>query len=117
MRISTRPSRCPEELKNYFDYEAYGRDVRLNENGCFVEGGYLTRNSSGFVPQYAGPEEIPPEHRVFAYPKLNIRERLAACKEVADRRSAMRRRSRQKTGTRDSAASGHFVPRRLFYGR
>ena len=75
----------PEELKKYFDYEAYGRDVRLNENGCFVEGGYLTRNSSGFVPQYAGPEEIPPEHRVFAYPKLNIRERLAACKEVADR--------------------------------
>lgn len=75
----------PEELRNYFDFEAYGRDVRLNEGGCFVGGGYLTRNPSSFVERYAGPEDIPPEHRVFAYPKLNIRERLAACKEVSDR--------------------------------
>lgn len=75
----------PEDIRNYFDYEAYGRDVRLNENGCFVEGGYLTRNSGGFVPQYTGPEDIPPEHRVFAYPKLNIREKLAAYKEVTER--------------------------------
>lgn len=75
----------PENIRNYFDYEAYGRDMRLNENGCFVEGGYLTRDPSGFVPQYAGPEDIPPEHRVFAYPKLTIREKLAAYKEVTER--------------------------------
>lgn len=74
----------PENIRNYFDYEAYGRDMRLNEGGCFVNNGYLTRNPGGFVPQYAGPEDIPPEHRVFAYPKLTIREKLAAYKEVTE---------------------------------
>lgn len=75
----------PEEIRNYFDYEAYGRDVRLNEGGCFVEGGYLTRNPSGFVERYGGPEDIPPEDRVFAYPKLTIREKLATYKDVNGR--------------------------------
>lgn len=28
---------------------------------------------------------IPPEHRIFAYPKLNIREQMAAYQEVIDR--------------------------------
>jgi hypothetical protein len=74
----------PEALKNYFDYEAYGRDNRLNEGGCFVDGSYLTRDPGGFVEQYAGPEDIPPKYRAFAYPKLNIKERLAACKEVTE---------------------------------
>ena len=75
----------PEALKNYFDYEAYGRDKRLNEGGCFVDGGYMTRYPSNFLEQYAGQEDLPPAYRVFAYPELNIRERLAACKEVTDR--------------------------------
>ena len=74
----------PEALKNYFDYEAYGWDKRLNEGGCFVDGSYLTRDPDGFVEQYAGPEDIPPKYRAFAYPKLNIKERLAACKEVTE---------------------------------
>ena len=75
----------PENILPYFDYEAYGRDVRLNENGCFVKGGYLTRNPSSFVERCGGPEDIPPEHRVFSYPKLTIREKLAAYKEVTGR--------------------------------
>ena len=47
----------PEHLLNYFDYEAYGR------------------------------EDIPDEHKVFSMPKLNIREQMAAYKEVIDRSS------------------------------
>ena len=74
----------PEALKNYFDYEAYGRDMRLNEGGCFVDGGYLTK-SGQYQEKYHGPEDIPPEHRVFSYPKLTIREKLAAYKEVTGR--------------------------------
>ncbi len=31
----------PEPLANYFDYEAYGRDVRLESPGGFTAGGYL----------------------------------------------------------------------------
>ena len=29
----------PEHIQNYFDYEAYGRDVRINEGGVFAPGG------------------------------------------------------------------------------
>lgn len=31
----------PEHLVNYFDFEAYGRDVRLEGSGNFVAGGFL----------------------------------------------------------------------------
>lgn len=37
-----------EELKNigtladYIDYEAYGRDIRLKDNGIYTEGGYIS---------------------------------------------------------------------------
>lgn len=72
----------PENVLPYFDYEAYGRDIRLNEGGCFVNGGYLTRTSAKFLEQYHGPSDIPPEYRVFSYPKLTIREKLAAYKEA-----------------------------------
>ena len=29
----------PEHLKNYIDYEAYGRDVAIDENGSFTDQG------------------------------------------------------------------------------
>ena len=48
--------------------------------------GYLTR-SGNFKEVYHGIEDIPAEHRIFAYPKLNIREQMAAYKEVIDRSS------------------------------
>ena len=76
----------PENLRNYFDYEAYGRDMRINEGGHFAPTGYLTR-SGDFKEVYHGIEDIPAEHRIFAYPKLNIREQMAAYKEVTDRSS------------------------------
>ena len=34
----------PEHIQNYFDYEAYGRDVRINEGGVFAPGGYIQDN-------------------------------------------------------------------------
>ena len=34
----------PEYIQNYFDYEAYGRDVRINEGGVFAPGGYIKSN-------------------------------------------------------------------------
>ena len=77
----------PEHLLNYFDYEAYGRDVRINEDGHFAPGGYVLNNGSQFIEYYHGREDIPDEHRVFPMPKLNIREQMAAYKEVIDRSS------------------------------
>ena len=73
----------PEHLIDYIDYEAYGRDMRINEGGHFAPTGYLTR-SGDFKEVYHGIEDIPAEHRIFAYPKLNIREQMAAYKEVID---------------------------------
>lgn len=67
----------PEKLLPYFDYEAYGRDVRLNEGGSFVNGGYMTKSPTPFEERYHGPEDIPSECRVFTYPTLTIREKLA----------------------------------------
>ena len=75
----------PEHLLNYFDYEAYGRDIRLNEDGHYAPGGYVLNNGGSFIEHYHGREDIPDEHRVFSMPKLNIREQMAAYKEVADR--------------------------------
>lgn len=74
----------PEDIINYFDFEAYGRDMRLNEGGHFAPGGYLTRVSNNFVELYHRIEDITAEHRVFAYPQLSIREQMAAYKEIID---------------------------------
>ena len=75
----------PDNLRAFFDFEAYGRDVRINEGGHFAPGGYVFNNGGSFVERYHGMENIPPEHRIFAYPKLNIREQMAAYQEVIDR--------------------------------
>ena len=75
----------PEHLLNYFDYEAYGRDIRINDDGHYANGGYMFNNGSQFIEHYTGRDDIPDEYRVFSMPKLNIREQMAAYKEVADR--------------------------------
>ena len=74
----------PAELKDYFDYEAYGRDVSINEGGHFAPGGYVVQTSGDFKEYYHGPQDIPPEHKVLSFPKLSIREQIAAYKEIID---------------------------------
>ena len=74
----------PEHLIDYIDYEAYGRDVRINEDGHLAPGGYVVGGGS-FVEHYHGIEDIPEEHRVFSMPKVPIREQMAAYQEVIDR--------------------------------
>ena len=56
----------PEHLLNYFDYEAYGRDIRLNEDGHYAPGGYVLNNGGSFIEHYHGREDIPDEHKVFS---------------------------------------------------
>lgn len=74
----------PEHLLNYFDYEAYGRDIRINEDGHFAPGGYVLNNGGKFIEHYHGIEDIPAEHKVFAFPQLSVREQMAAYKEIID---------------------------------
>jgi antirestriction protein len=59
----------PEHLENYIDYEAYGRDMNMDDNGLFVDGGYIVNNGDTFIEHYSGRDDIPEEYRIFAYPE------------------------------------------------
>lgn len=76
----------PEHLRNYIDYEAYGRDVALNEGGVFANGGYILNNRDSFIEYYSGDrDDIPDEYKIFAYPKLerqSIMDTLKKCKQM-----------------------------------
>lgn len=53
-------------LSSYIDYEAFGRDIRLDEGGEFTDYGYVVNSYGNFIEQYSGDrEEIPDEYRVF----------------------------------------------------
>lgn len=53
-------------LSSYIDYEAFGRDIRLEEGGTFTDNGYIVNNQDRFIEQYNGDrEDIPDEYRVF----------------------------------------------------
>jgi antirestriction protein len=58
----------PDHLANYIDYGAYGRDFSINENGEFVDGGYVLNNGGTFTEYYDGLD-IPDEYKIFAYPQ------------------------------------------------
>ena len=86
----------PAELKDYVDYESYGRDISTNENGHFSHGGYVVQTSD-IEEIYHGTEDIPKEHKIFALPQLSIREQMAAYKEVIDRSSLAAERKHPET--------------------
>lgn len=96
-RCYTEDLAIPAELKDYFDFEAYGRDVSINEDGHFAPGGYIVQTGD-LKEIYHGIEDIPKEHRVFSYPQLNIREQMAAYKEVIDRFPSAADRGRPEPG-------------------
>jgi len=58
----------PEQLERYFDYESYAEDYVINEGGEFLESGFVFRNSLSFQEHYNGRDDLPDEHRIFAYP-------------------------------------------------
>ena len=58
----------PEHLQNYIDYEAYGRDVALEENGSFTDQGYVRDTGDRFCEYYDGERgSIPDEYRVMSF--------------------------------------------------
>ena len=58
----------PEHLKNYIDYEAYGRDIAMDENGTFTDQGYVWDTGSSFHEFYDGERgSIPDEYRVMSF--------------------------------------------------
>ena len=58
----------PEHLQNYIDYEAYGRDVAMDENGTFTDQGYVRDTGDSFHEYYDGERgSIPDEYRVMVF--------------------------------------------------
>ena len=58
----------PEHLQNYIDYEVYGRDVALEENGVFTDQGYVRDTGDSFHEYYDGERgSIPDEYRVMTF--------------------------------------------------
>lgn len=60
-------------LKNYIDYEGFGRDIRLEESGTFAIRGYIRNNGDSFNEEYDGMD-IPDEYKVFSIPKPKPRQ-------------------------------------------
>ncbi|MDL2324526.1 antirestriction protein ArdA [Ruminococcaceae bacterium OttesenSCG-928-A16] len=60
-------------LASYFDYEKFGRDIALDEGGTFTNSGYVTGGRDNFTEFYSGIEDIPEEHKVFAYPERPVK--------------------------------------------
>lgn len=69
----------PEHLEPYFDYETYGRHIDQESNGVFAKGGYV-QNYGGLIEHYGGRDDLPDEHRIFAYPnppsKMPMKQQL-----------------------------------------
>lgn len=58
----------PEHLRNYIDYEAYGRDIALEEGGEFTDFGYVRDTGDRFDEVYDGERgNIPEEYRVMTF--------------------------------------------------
>jgi len=67
-----------ENIRSYFDYEAYGRDILINDSGMFTDNGFIVMGS-GFIEHYSDIEDIPDEYRIFAFPepqKMSMKDRL-----------------------------------------
>ena len=58
----------PEHLLGYIDYEAYGRDIALEESGQFTDLGYVRDTGDSFREYYDGERgSIPEEYRVMTF--------------------------------------------------
>lgn len=77
----------PDHLKNYIDYEAYGRDIALDEIGHFTDQGYIRDTWDSFIEHYDGKREnIPEEYRVMSLPEdmeLSEDEKLDMATDLA----------------------------------
>ena len=73
----------PERLENYFDYEAYGRDMSLDSGGVFIDGGgYVEHNHGRNIEYYGGRDDLPDEYKIFAYPDPPSKMPIAAQLEM-----------------------------------
>ena len=77
----------PESLENYIDFEAYGRDMSINDGGVFTKNGYIKESGDRFIEHYTG-QHVPDDYRIFAYPdtpdKMPMKQQLDMYKSMAE---------------------------------
>ena len=77
----------PDHLRNYIDYEAYGRDVAMEEGGEFTEFGYVRDTGDTFYEVYDGDREnIPEEYRILSEALEGLEPEELTEDEIYDRR-------------------------------
>ena len=99
----------PDNIKPYFDFEAYGRDISINENGHFAPGGYVTISGRSTT----APRTSPLDTGFLLTPSFRSGSRWPLIKKlltVPQRRGSggwLKNTMRNGNGT-----SRQFVPRR-----
>ena len=78
----------PSHLESYFDYEAYGRDIALEEGGEFTDFGYVRDTGDRFYEEYDGQiESIPEEYRIMTFeteePELSMDDKMDMATDLA----------------------------------
>ena len=83
----------PDRLKNYFNFNSYGRDFSISAAGQFINGGYLIKSGEKFIERYNG-RNVPEKYKIFAYPdppdkmpikaQLEMYGRFAALQKVCE---------------------------------
>lgn len=66
------PSKLEElgDMMPYFDFERYGKDIRMDQGGIFTELGYISNWSGDFEEIYSGDlKDIPEKYQIFHEPE------------------------------------------------
>ena len=86
----------PEHLANYIDYEAYGRDVAIDEMGQFTNYGYVRDTQESFTEYYDGDREsIPDEYKVFGTAEKS-EEKTSVLKDLKEKQKEVSVKSQVK---------------------
>ena len=113
----------PEHLRNYIDYEAYGRDIALEESGQFTDLGYVRDTGDSFHEYYDGERgSIPEEYRVMTFQdeeELTRDEKLEMAMDLAfDLDQFFRQQDPQYAAEHpDAHAAKEEMADKLFEGR
>ena len=113
----------PEHLRNYIHYEAYGRDVALEEGGEFTDFGYVRDTGDRFDEVYDGDRDsIPEEYRVMTFQdeeELTQDEKLEMAMDLAfDLDQFFRQQDPQYAAEHpDAHAAKEEMADKLFEGR
>ena len=95
----------PEHLANYIDYEAYGRDVAIDEMGQFTNYGYVRDTQESFTEYYDGDREsIPDEYKVFGTAEKS-EEKTSVLKDLKEKQKEVSVKSQVKDTVEKTARS------------